>query len=152
MIGFGTEQGDEKDEKKFLSDLLCQAIPEDVIEYGMIPEIVGRLPIITTLESLDVDALIEILTKPKNAIIKQYKKFFEMEEAELEFTEEALQALANKAIKRDTGARALRGICEELMVDLMYQLPEQPKPGKYVITKEIVQGKEQLFDMKKVSA
>jgi ATP-dependent Clp protease ATP-binding subunit ClpX len=114
----------------------------------MIPEMVGRLPVITTLEALDEGALIDILTKPKNALCKQYQKFFEMENAELEFTDDALHALAQKALKRDTGARALRAIAEELMVDLMYQLPEESKPAKYVITGNIVEGKAELFTAK----
>jgi len=140
MIGFGTELAGEADAKSQYSEVLRQVIPEDVIEYGMIPELVGRLPVITTLEALDADALVDILTKPKNALIKQYKKFFEMEDAQLEFSDEALRALAEKAMQRDTGARALRAITEELMVDLMYQLPDEAKPAKYIITREIVEG------------
>jgi ATP-dependent Clp protease ATP-binding subunit ClpX len=128
--------------------LLEQVIPEDIIEYGMIPEMVGRLPVITALTALDEEALIDILTKPKNALCKQYQRFFEMEDAELEFTDGALHALAKKALKRDTGARALRSITEELMIDLMYQLPEEPKPAKYVITREIVERKADLFTAK----
>jgi ATP-dependent Clp protease ATP-binding subunit ClpX len=89
------------------------------------------------------------LTKPKNALCKQYQRFFEMENAELEFTEDALHALAKKALKRDTGARALRAITEELMIDLMYQLPEETKPAKYVITGKIVEGKAELFTAKR---
>ena len=111
-----------------------------------------RDAVITTLSALDEDALIDILTKPKNALIKQYQKFFEMENAQLEFAPDALKALAQKALKRDTGARALRSITEELMVDLMYQLPEEPKPQKYVITRDIVEGTAKLFDAKKESA
>jgi len=149
MIGFGSELADKVDEKSEYSDIISQVIPEDVIEYGMIPEIVGRLPVITTLSALDEAALIDILTKPKNALVKQYQKFFEMENAELEFTDKALRALAQKALKRDTGARALRAITEELMVNLMYQLPEEPKPGKYVLTKDIVEGKTDLFASRK---
>ena len=126
MIGFDSELSQAKDEKSDLSNILQQVIPEDVIEFGMIPEMVGRLPVIATLSALDEIALIEILTKPKNALSRQYQRFFEMEDAELEFTEGALHALAKKALKRDTGARALRAITEELMVDLMYQLPEEP--------------------------
>ncbi len=148
MIGFGTEQQNQVDSGKEYSNVISHVVPEDVIEYGMIPEMVGRLPIITTLDKLEVNALIEILTQPRNALIKQYKKFFEMEDAQLEFTDEALELLAQKAIKRDTGARALRAICEELMVDLMYQLPEQKKPSKYVITKEVIEGKTDLFSQK----
>jgi len=111
----------------------------------MIPEIVGRLPIITTLSALDADALMKILTEPKNALIKQYQKLFEMEEAELTFTEEALKELAAKALERDTGARALRAITEELMLDLMYRLPEEPKQGEYSVTREVVRGEVDLF-------
>ena len=114
----------------------------------MIPEMVGRLPVITTLSALDEEALIEILTKPKNALSRQYQRFFEMENARLEFTEGALHALAQKALKRDTGARALRAITEELMVDLMYQLPEESKPAKYVITRAIVEGRAELSKAK----
>ncbi len=125
-----------------------QVVHEDIIEYGMIPEMVGRLPVITTLEALDEEALIDILTKPKNALCKQYQKFFEMENAKLEFTDDSLHSLARKALKRDTGARALRAITEELMIDLMYQLPEEPKPAKYVITGDLVDGKADLFTAK----
>jgi len=146
MIGFDSELLHEKDEKKEFSNILEQVVPEDIIEYGMIPEMIGRLPVITTLSALNEDALIEILTKPKNALSRQYQRFFEMEEAELEFTDGALHALAKKALKRDTGARALRAITEELMIDLMYQLPEEAKPAKYVITRDVVEGKANLFD------
>jgi ATP-dependent Clp protease ATP-binding subunit ClpX len=156
MIGFDSEMAGTTDEKTEYSDIIRQVIPEDIIEYGMIPEMVGRLPVITTLTALDENALIDILTKPKNALIKQYQKFFEMEKAKLEFTTDGLHALAQKALKRDTGARALRSIAEELMVDLMYQLPEEREPAKYVITRDIVEGKADLFTakqkMKKESA
>jgi len=145
MIGFNSELSRQTDEKTEYSDIISQVVPEDIIEYGMIPEMVGRLPVITTLSALDEDALIDILTKPKNALQKQYQRFFEMENAKLEFTDGALHSLAQKALKRDTGARALRAITEELMVDLMYQLPEEPKPAKYVITRDIVEGKADLF-------
>jgi ATP-dependent Clp protease ATP-binding subunit ClpX len=148
MIGFNSEIAGKSDEKAEFSDILNQVIPEDIIEFGMIPEMVGRLPVITTLSALDEAALIDILTKPKNALCKQYQRFFEMENAELEFTDGALRALAHKALKRDTGARALRSIAEELMIDLMYQLPEESKPAKYVITREIVERKADLFTAK----
>jgi len=148
MIGFDSELSGRTDEKTEYSAILGQVIPEDIIEYGMIPEMVGRLPVITTLGALDEDALIDILTKPKNALCKQYQKFFEMENAELKFTDDALHALAQKALTRDTGARALRAITEELMVDLMYQLPEEAKPAKYVITRDIVERKAELFTAK----
>ena len=93
--------------------------------------------------------MVQILTKPKNALVRQYQKLFEMEEAELKFTDEALGLVAKKAMKRDTGARALRAIMEELMVDLMYQLPEEPKPGEYTITPDVVEGKVNLFEVNK---
>ena len=149
MIGFDSEQAGYDDSKLEYSELIKQAIPEDVIEYGMIPEIVGRLPIISTLSALTVDALIEILTKPKNALIKQYTKLFEMEDATLKFTDEALELLAQKAIERDTGARALRAITEEMMVDLMYRLPEQDKNGTYTVSKDVVDGTVDIFEAAK---
>jgi len=102
------------------------------------------VPVIATLSSLDEDALVDILTKPKNALVRQYQRFFEMEDAELEFTPDGLKALARKALKRDTGARALRSITEELMLDLMYQLPEETKPGRYIISRDIVEGEATL--------
>ncbi|MBN1392694.1 MAG: ATP-dependent Clp protease ATP-binding subunit ClpX [Sedimentisphaerales bacterium] len=148
MIGFGSELAGRIDEKTAYSDIIHQVIPEDLIEFGMIPEFVGRVPVIAALTALDENVLIDILTKPKNALIRQYQKFFEMENAELEFTDDGLHALAQKALKHDTGARALRSITEELMVDLMYQLPEEPKPAKYVITRDIVEGKAELFTAK----
>jgi len=148
MIGFSSELSGRADAKTEYSDILGQVIPEDIIEYGMIPEMVGRLPVIATLSALDEAALIDILTKPKNALVKQYQRFFQMEDAELEFNNGALHALAQKALKRDTGARALRAITEELMVDLMYQLPEEQRGAKYVITRDIVEGKADLFSAK----
>jgi len=150
-IGFSTEMNDEQVNTVEQKNVLQHAIPEDIIEYGMIPEMVGRLPVITTLSPLDENALIDILTKPRNALIKQYKKFFEMEDADLEFSEEALHSLAKKALKRNTGARALRSIAEELMVDLMYQLPEEPKPSKYLITREVVDGDADLSEARQAA-
>jgi len=146
MIGFGSENQQAVDAHTEYSNVLEEVVPEDIIEYGMIPEFVGRVPVITTLKALDENALIDILTKPKNALVKQYKTFFKMEQAELDFTDDALKAIARKALKRDTGARALRALTEELMIDLMYRLPEEPKPGKYVLTKDVVEGKEDLFE------
>jgi ATP-dependent Clp protease ATP-binding subunit ClpX len=145
MIGFGSEQAERTDSKQELSEILRQVTPEDVIEFGMIPEFVGRLPIITTLSSLDEEALVQILTKPKNALIRQYQKLFEMEGSELSFTDEALRMLARKAMERDTGARALRAITEGLMLDLMYRLPEEAKGGKYAVTRDVVDRKVELF-------
>ena len=140
MIGFDSELSQLPDEQAELTHVLEEVIPEDVIEFGMIPEFVGRMPVITVLAPLDEKALIDILTKPKNALIKQYQKFFEMENAELQFTDDSLHTLAKNALKHATGARALRSLAEKLMIDLMYQLPEEPKPAKYVITKDIVEG------------
>src|SRR3989440_1016263 len=127
---------------------LSEVEPEDLIEFGMIPEFVGRLPVVATLEPLDVETLISILTAPKNALVKQYQKFFRMEGSELEFTPGALSIIAERALKRDTGARALRAVCEEIMLELMYALPEQQQGGKYVINEEIVQGRQHLFAIK----
>lgn len=152
MIGFDSELNTQSDKKSEYSDIIAQTIPEDVIEYGMIPEMVGRLPVISTLTALDEETLIEILTKPKNALVKQYKKLFEMENAELEFTDGGLHALAQKALERDTGARALRSITEVLMLELMYQLPEETAPAKYVITRDIVEGKAKLSKAKRKQA
>ena len=144
LIGFGSELAGNADKKAEYAQIITKVIPEDIIEFGMTPEIVGRIPVITTLTSLDEDALVDILTKPKNALIKQYQRFFEMEKAELVFTDDALRAIAARALKHDIGARALRAIAEELMVDLMYQLPDKPKGAKYVITRDIVEGKTPL--------
>ncbi|MCP4451076.1 MAG: ATP-dependent Clp protease ATP-binding subunit ClpX [Planctomycetes bacterium] len=148
MIGFSSELHQQEDIQES-KNILEQVIPEDIIEYGMIPEMVGRLPVITSLCHLDEDALVDILTKPKNALCRQYQRFFEMEDAELEFSEDGLRAIAQKALKRDTGARALRAITEELMVDLMYDLPEEGKGSQYVITADIVNGKAEIAKAKK---
>jgi len=112
------------------ANILAQVQPEDLVEYGMIPEFVGRLPISATLEPLDVRTLINILTQPKNALVKQYQKFFRMEGSEVEFTPGALEHIAERALKRDTGARALRAVCEEIMLDLMYRLPDEGQGGE----------------------
>ena len=146
LIGFGSEQAEHAEASEEYSEIMAQVTPEDIIEYGMIPEIMGRLPIITSLQSLNVDSLIEILTKPKNALIKQYQKLFELEKATLTFTDEALKLLAERAIERDTGARALRATLETLMIDLMYRLPEEEQGGEYVITEGVVNGTEDMFE------
>ena len=148
LIGFGSELADHSEVSEDYSDTMEQVTPEDVIEYGMIPEMMGRLPIISTLRSLNVETLVEILTKPKNALIKQYQKLFELENAELKFTDEALHLLAEKAIERDTGARALRATLETLMIDLMYRLPEEEQGGVYSITEGVVAGTEDMFEEK----
>jgi ATP-dependent Clp protease ATP-binding subunit ClpX len=120
---------------------LAQVQPDDLVHFGMIPEMIGRLPCLTALEPLDIKAMVQILTEPKNALVRQYRRLFELEEATLEFTEEALHAIAEKALKRDVGARALRSVVEDLMLDLMYELPEQKEAdAAYEITGEMVAG------------
>ncbi|NLW83250.1 MAG: ATP-dependent Clp protease ATP-binding subunit ClpX [Phycisphaerae bacterium] len=149
MIGFDSEQSGRMEKKEDYSEIIKQVTPEDVIEFGLIPEMVGRLPIITTLSSLDESALIQILTEPKNALVRQYQRLFEMEDADLKFTDEALSLLAQKAMKRDTGARALRAVMEELMVDVMYRLPEETKPARYVVTPDVIEGRADIFEQPK---
>jgi ATP-dependent Clp protease ATP-binding subunit ClpX len=147
QIGFNSETS-AAETSTDRAEILAQVQPEDLVEFGMIPEFVGRLPICATLEPLDVKTLINILSEPKNALIKQYQRFFRMEGSELEFTGEALEMIAERALKRDTGARALRAVCEEIMLDLMYRLPDQQQGGKYIISGEVVEGKEHLFELK----
>jgi len=124
------------------SEMLEQVEPEDLIKYGMIPEFVGRVPVVATLHDLDQKALVEILTRPKNALVKQYQKLFEYENVKLRFDDDALEAIADGAIRRNVGARGLRIILEELMLDLMYQLPQSRDPKELAITKEMVVSKE----------
>jgi ATP-dependent Clp protease ATP-binding subunit ClpX len=116
--------------------------PEDLIKYGLIPEFVGRLPVVGTLHELDRPALIQILTQPRNAITRQYQKLFEYENVKLRFTDDALEAIAEAALQRKIGARGLRMIIEDLMLDLMYTLPSQKKIRECVVTREVVQAKE----------
>lgn len=137
VIGFGAEtQQSDVNEKNLLSKVL----PEDLLKFGLIPEFVGRLPVITTLEPLDEQALVDILTKPKNAIVKQYQKMLELDDVELEFEEEALREIAKKAIERKTGARGLRSIIEGIMLDVMFELPSREDVQKCIITAETVRG------------
>ncbi|GFP23399.1 ATP-dependent Clp protease ATP-binding subunit ClpX, partial [Candidatus Hakubella thermalkaliphila] len=133
----------EKVNKKKLQDgeILDQTLPEDLIKFGFIPEFVGRLPVVTSVRSLSEDALVEILTRPKNALIKQYKKIFGFDGVELIFTEDALRAIARKALIRGTGARGLRSILEEIMLGAMYEIPSRSDVRKCVITKEIVENR-----------
>ena len=119
-------------------ELLLELEPQDLLQYGLIPEFIGRLPIIATLEDLDKSALINILTKPKNALIKQYEKMFDMEDVKLTFTEEALKAIADKALLRETGARGLRSILENTLVDVMFELPNLNNVEEVVINKEVI--------------
>src|SRR5207253_474332 len=140
QIGFSSEL-EKAETAGERAHTLAEVQPEDLIEFGMIPEFVGRLPVVATLEPLDVPTLISILTEPKNALVKQYQKFFRMEGSELEFTPGALNIIAERALKRDTGARALRAVCEERMLELMCALPEQQQGGMYVSNGGIVQGR-----------
>ncbi len=112
-------------------------LPEDLLKYGLIPEFVGRLPVISTLEPLDETALVRILTEPKNALVKQYQKLLEMDNVELEFERGALEAIAKEAIKRNTGARGLRAIIESIMLDVMYEIPSRDDVQKCIITEKV---------------
>ncbi len=142
-IGFHREENKTADQE--LGDLLLQVDTDDLLEYGMIPELIGRLPVLAPIRPLDEDALIRVMQEPKNAIIRQYQHFFDMDEAELSFTDDALHIIARRAIKKQTGARALRGIIEEILVDLMFELPDLPKPRKFTIDVDFVeQGWAQL--------
>lgn len=136
-IGFGASIESKKDINK--SEIFKELLPQDLLKFGMIPEFVGRLPIIATLDGLTREALIEIVTKPKNALVKQYKKLVELDGVELEFAPEALELIVEKAIERNTGARGLRSIIEEIMRDVMYDIPSNPKIAKCTITKECVE-------------
>jgi ATP-dependent Clp protease ATP-binding subunit ClpX len=140
LIGFASEtEQDETTQQK--TDVLAQVQPEDLIQFGMIPEFVGRLPCTTALGPLDERAMIRILTEPRNALIKQFQKFFQMENAQLRFTDDCLHAIARKAMRRDVGARALRAVIEELMLELMFELPEQKEQNAtYEITADMVEN------------
>ena len=138
-MGFGAqiESKKELDKYKIFEELL----PQDLLKFGLIPEFVGRLPIIATLRELDKEALVNIVTKPKNALTKQYKKLLELDGVELEFSSEALESIVEKAIERNTGARGLRSIIEDIMRDVMFDIPSNPKIEKCIITKETVENK-----------
>lgn len=138
-IGFSAEVH-SKDDNSNVGEILPGVEPEDLIHYGLIPEFVGRLPVVATLEELDQDALVKILTEPKNALVKQYAKLFEMEECELEFRPDSLHAIARKAMERKTGARGLRTIMEQVLLDTMYDLPSMDDVSKVVIDESVVLG------------
>ena len=140
-IGFGAHVADP--DKRRIGELLEKSEPEDLLKFGLIPEFVGRLPVIATLHDLDVDALVTILQEPKNAIAKQYHKLFELEDVELTFTDEALRAIAERAIKRKTGARGLRSIVEAILLDTMFDLPDMDGVTEIVIDKDVVEGKKE---------
>ncbi len=140
-MGFGADVKSKKD--KNISELFAELQPEDLLKYGLIPEFVGRVPVVATLEQLDEDALVSILTQPKNAITKQFKRLLEMDGVELNFDEDALRAIAKLAIERDTGARGLRSIVEGVMMDVMYDIPSREDIEKCVVTEDAVKGEEQ---------
>ena len=138
-IGFGADVKSKEDAKQ-IGDVLRDVEPEDLIHYGLIPEFVGRLPILATLDELDEEQLVQILTEPKNALSKQYKRLFEMEGSEIEFREDALRAVARKAMERKTGARGLRSIVEHVLLDTMYDLPSFDNVNKVVVDAGVITG------------
>ncbi|RUM93670.1 MAG: ATP-dependent Clp protease ATP-binding subunit ClpX [Thiothrix sp.] len=156
-IGFVAEVKG-KDEERSIGDLLLEVEPQDLIKYGLIPEFVGRLPVVATLSELDEDALVRILSEPKNAITKQYQKLFEMENVELDFRNDALHAVAKKAMERKTGARGLRTILEQVLLDTMYELPSAEDVTKVVVDEAVINGDAQPYliyegsDLKSVAA
>ncbi|WP_165226807.1 ATP-dependent Clp protease ATP-binding subunit ClpX [Aquisphaera insulae] len=145
-IGFGSQSQAEQHTE--LGELLGKVTSDDLLEFGLIPEFIGRLPVICPLTPLDVSALIQIMTEPKNALVKQYKRFFEMEGADIEFTPDALAEVAKMAKAKDTGARGLRSIVEEIMLDIMFELPDRASKdkGKFLVTAEVVRKEKNLFD------
>jgi len=139
-IGFGAEIKSREDRR--VGDLLALIQPEDLLKYGLIPEFVGRLPVVATLHDLDEPALVRILREPKNAILKQYQKYFELEKVRLKFTDDAVAAIAREAMKRGTGARGLRAVLEEVMLEVMYELPSLPALKECIITREVILNKD----------
>ncbi len=135
-VGFGADirRSDEKE----IGEILGKVLPEDLLKYGLIPEFVGRLPVITSVDNLDEDALVDILTKPKNALVRQYQRFFEFDGVELEFKDDALRAISEQAIMRGTGARGLRAIMEEVLLNVMYELPSREDVTKCLVDKDVV--------------
>jgi ATP-dependent Clp protease ATP-binding subunit ClpX len=138
-LGFGAEIHSKK--QKDVGVLLKDIMPGDLLKFGLIPEFVGRLPIVVTLEALDKKALVSILSEPKNALVKQYRKLFEMDNVELEFSEDALEAIAEEAMKRNTGARGLRAIIEDTMKDIMFEIPSREEIAKVIVTKDTIEKK-----------
>jgi ATP-dependent Clp protease ATP-binding subunit ClpX len=142
-IGFGSMSGEEREQD--LGDVLAQVTSDDLIEYGMIPEFVGRLPVTVPLRPLDEETLMQVLSEPKNALIRQYRKFFEFEGCELDFTPTALRAIARMAKDRGTGARGLRSMVEEIMLDAMYQLPDQERGQRFTVDEDVVNRRRPLI-------
>ena len=136
-VGFGAEVSSKAD--KDVGELFEQVLPEDLIEYGLIPEFIGRMPVVAPIHQLTRDDLITILTEPRNALTKQFQLFFEFDEIELQFQEDSLGAIADKALERETGARGLRSILEEMLLDVQFELPSRRDVSKCVVTKETVE-------------
>ncbi|MCL5935511.1 MAG: ATP-dependent Clp protease ATP-binding subunit ClpX, partial [Firmicutes bacterium] len=139
-MGFGADIQTHREKK--IGDILRHILPEDLLKYGLIPEFVGRLPIIVTLDALDEDALMRILTEPRNALVKQYEKLFDLDGVNLEFQQDALKTVAQEALKRKTGARGLRAILEEIMLEVMYEIPSRQDIAKCIITRDTIIKKE----------
>lgn len=137
-LGFNAEI-QSKDEVK-IGDILAKIMPDDLLKFGLIPEFVGRLPVVVTLDALDEEALVKILTEPRNALVKQYQKMLQMDSVELEFKDEAVRAVSREAMRRNTGARALRAIIEDIMLDVMYEMPGRSDIAKCIITREVVEN------------
>jgi ATP-dependent Clp protease ATP-binding subunit ClpX len=146
-IGFGPKEEVGENAQTLADNPRSLVSSDDVLEFGLIPELIGRLPVLCSLNQLNEESMVRVLTEPKNALIKQYQQLFAMEEAELDFTSEALAAIARKALSRDTGARGLRSIIEGVMLDIMYDLPDEGAGNQYVITDEIVEGLAKLLPM-----
>ena len=144
-IGFGQKSGHKVELSQ--AELLQHATSDDLTDFGLIPELVGRLPVIAPLGPLEEESLVRVLTEPKNALVRQYQQLFAMENAELHFTDEALRAVAHKAIKKQTGARGLRSIIEGMMLEIMFDLPDHGNGQRYVITEDVVEGRAKLFPL-----
>jgi len=139
-IGFGAELRTEEEKE---GNLISKVRVEDLIKYGLIPEFIGRIPVVATLDELDEDALVRVLTEPKNALIKQYQKLLAMDGVELEFTEDAIREIAREAIERKTGARGLRAIIEEIMLDIMYEIPQKKGVKKVIVDEDVVKRRKE---------
>ena len=140
VLGFGADIQSKEEEE--LGEILKHIKSQDLLQYGLIPEFVGRVPVLVTLDKLDEDALVQILTEPRNALIKQYKKFFELDNVDLEFSQGALEAIAEKTLEHDTGARGLRSVVEESILDIMYDMPSHDDVAKCIINKEVIENGE----------
>ncbi|TDO83392.1 ATP-dependent Clp protease ATP-binding subunit ClpX [Halanaerobium saccharolyticum] len=138
VMGFGADIK-TKEENKNIGDTLKHIQPQDLLHYGLIPEFIGRMPVQVTLDQLEEEDMVRIMKEPRNALVKQYEKFFAMDDIELEFTDDALIAIASKALERDTGARGLRSVVENTVLDIMYELPSRPEIRKCIITKEVIE-------------